>query len=341
MHKLLLTVLQYIALVLSSILGLYGLTRDFKDKSTGKITHEGRVARTLLLGSLVVGLLSHTIQVALQNEKELRASERAAESAEQTLHIAKKIERLVSRVDEVKISGHFSLRLDDPLFYWYRDSIKRALDKNGAIDADDLPALAEGDRWSNAAERALYTGILIQIYRSGETVSACPLDMIRDPALDVISYEVFVSPDVVIWYEANLEKLILQVSDSIPIVFRHGSREAISMEDFRGSKVVITPNLALVELFERRKTSSFLKPLSEVSDSEYANLLAAVRFPEWVAFSFDHGRRIQVDRFERRTDRCFEMPFYVGEIDVREARMTPNPAPTVGRSASPSAAEAQ
>jgi hypothetical protein len=135
-----------------------------------------------LVCSLIVGVVSHSIQVLNKRHEENEAAVSAARSSEQTLTIARNIERLFSVVGVVKLEGSFFISLDDPLLKPYRERIiQRFGNTQNDLDISEAQFISviNEDQWREAADRVRGSGFTVQVYDAKAVIPSCPRDLNR------------------------------------------------------------------------------------------------------------------------------------------------------------------
>jgi len=179
----LLIIVQYLSLIISSILGLLGLLFNFKDKETGKLTKSGRVAFTILILSFCLGITSKTIELNNQRKKEISEATKARIAAEQTLKIATNVERVANAINDVSIDIDFSIPLTADIFTNLRNQIHKRLgisNDDRDFDLKTFNNLIPNDKtWQDIAHKLVYVNPVIMIYPKGVDVPKCIIEPIK------------------------------------------------------------------------------------------------------------------------------------------------------------------
>jgi hypothetical protein len=97
------------SIVLTGAFGILGLLKDFKNKSTGKVTLWGYVSLAGIVLSTILGLSAQLIQARTESQKSIEEAHRAEDAALQT-------QRLLSSVKHVKLRIAFKLPCQDQSF---------------------------------------------------------------------------------------------------------------------------------------------------------------------------------------------------------------------------------
>jgi len=97
------------SIVLTGAFGVLGLLKDFKDKKTGQVTKWGKL-------SLAGILLSSGFGVIAQFKESSRQEKSRQATANQTLETVKDLQRILSRLDDLRVNVGFYLPCDNPKY---------------------------------------------------------------------------------------------------------------------------------------------------------------------------------------------------------------------------------
>lgn len=151
------------SIVLTGGFGILGLVKDFKDKSTNKVTKWGYV-------SLAGILVSTTFGVAAQLKESSDDAARALALAKKTDATLGEIERILQPIQDPTITLKFRVRCSLP----YQEFCNRV---DASFSKDPTHAVAcDGKGWPTDVKLRYYVNFLIDSDREIETVFGQPID---------------------------------------------------------------------------------------------------------------------------------------------------------------------
>jgi hypothetical protein len=114
--KMLLTILQYLTILVVGLLGWFGLRTTYKSDN-GTVTKAGRKVLAWIFISVVIGLVAHTLEVSLENSKE-------RQNEQQSITMLQEIKRAVTKTRIVKLGFDLQVSPNDPQFGRYLDRLR-------------------------------------------------------------------------------------------------------------------------------------------------------------------------------------------------------------------------
>lgn len=305
--QLLLTSLQYLSIILSGVLGMFGVVFNYKDKETGKITRNGRTALSLLFVSLGLGLTSKIVEQNLKQKAEASEATRARIAAEQSLRVSRNVERVVNAIQTISVDADFEIEFDSPVFARFRGEIQKRIGESWDdrdFSPNELAGKIPSVAWKQLIRDLLLVDPILKIYPKGSLIPECiseeqhtPLEL--DIPLDVDNFEI---PQ----QEAGLR---INYDGAINIG-RGDSTQILSLIDFKGATIVGYMFLATKEEIKIIDTSASVKNAIPL---EKNFPVTAWKFDS-ITFDFDNGRRIYVHSFEVKYDKCTGQPIFVAQL---------------------------
>lgn len=316
-----LIIFQYLSLIITSILGLLGLLFNFKDKETGKLTKWGRVACTILILSLCLGITSKTIELNNQKKKEDSEATKARIAAEQTLKIATNVERVANAITDVNVDISFSIPISAEIFKNFNNTIHHRLGirkDDTTLNLKTFSNLIPNDKsWEHIAQNLVNVSPVIMIYPKGADVPNCIVQPIKsifeDRKTNGIHFDV----------PMRIEKIDYpQLDELFSINFkgkiepsRNERPQILSLLDFNDATIII---YMAVPLYQTEETDSAVGRIQAKKTINY-QLFPSLQYNDCsVEFTFDGNRRIYIRQLKYQFDSCYKYPYFIGHI-------SPNP----------------
>jgi hypothetical protein len=124
----LITILKYIALFISSISGILGLLSDFRDKQTNKITKNGYRLLWLIVASGFVSLALQSLELYRDKKKDEIAEQKSLEEAKRTNQMLSDLNRTLNPIKDINVSYTIQIPLYDPKLKNYKARLITSLD---------------------------------------------------------------------------------------------------------------------------------------------------------------------------------------------------------------------
>lgn len=303
--------LQYASISISGALGLLGLLFNFKDKDSGRLTLWGRIALVCISLSLLVGLISKTIEVNLSIQAQETEAKKTREAAEQTLEILKNLNRVVSVAKEIKINVSLDASLDAPPLLEFKDIIHkqwgtRANDID--IDVPDLKKLSKNKKWQNIADNLAKPDMVLLVFSEGTTLPSCLLEPETDPIYKFSINE----RQRWIEYPQFGEGFNLRIESEVN-GFRTKLQKIMSIADFSNSTVLVYFWPGPIKFVSPSSVDDSMKEeLKEKQRLYFSSRLV------WdvsnLSFEFDGGRKIIAERVLKKTDECMQYPYFEAKL---------------------------
>jgi hypothetical protein len=126
------------SIVSTGAFGILALLVEYKDKDTKRITKWGRISLIGILASTVLGVIAQNLEQSNQERGRAIAAKQTLELLQNTNQTVKGIERVLSPLDDVRVSAELTISCDTPA---YRDFC------NAAEDKDSLSNPSIMDKW--------------------------------------------------------------------------------------------------------------------------------------------------------------------------------------------------
>lgn len=311
-----LVILQFISIIISTTLGLLGLLFNFKDKESGKLTGWGKVACTILILSLSVGIISKTIELNIQKKRETSEATKARIAAEQTLKIATNVERVANAINDININISFSIPLTAEIFKSFKPEIHQKL----GISNDDRDfnlktfknLIPNNKGWKEIADNLAEVNPIILIYPKGTTVPTCiikPIKSIFEDTQDSgIRFDVPMKVESISYpqldelFGINFKGKIEPSKSQRP--------QILSLLDFNDATIKVYMPVPLIQSETNNSNNKGIG--NGIINSQR---LPSLQYNECsIEFTFDGNRKIYVHELKYLFDSCYKYPYFQGHI---------------------------
>ncbi len=301
----LLTSIQYLSIVLSGILGMFGVIFNYKDKETGKLTRSGKIALSFLIISLGLGLTSKIVEQNIKQKAEQTEATKARIAAEQSLKVSYNVERVVNAIQTMSVNADFEIDFNSPLFEEFKNDIKQRIGNSWndrGFSPEELANKIKSPAWKQTIRDLTFAEPVLNIYPKGSVVPDC-IDIERHAPLELSI------PLKVDNFEIPQQDELLQTKYFGPIDIQHrDSTQVLSLVDFKGATIVGYMFLATKEEIPTIDKQTTSKKPASFFEKHFP--VAAWKFNS-ISFYFDNGRRIFPKSFEMKYDKCTGQPFFV------------------------------
>jgi hypothetical protein len=303
MTKILLIALQYASISISGALGLLGLLFNFKDKDSGRLTRWGKIALVCISLSLLVGLISKTIEVYLSIQARETEAKKTREATERTLEILKNLNRVASVAKEIKINASLDASLGVPPLLEFKDIIHKQWGTSSDDQDIDVPALkrlSKNKKWQNIADNLAKPEMVLLVFSESAMLPSCLIEPETDP---IYEFSITERPKW-IEYPQFGEGFNLRIESKVD-GFRTKLQKVMSAADFSNSTVLVYFWPGPIKFVS---PSSVDDSMREKQKSYLSSRL--VWNVSYLSFEFDGDRVIEAEKVLKKTDKCMQYPYF-------------------------------
>ena len=307
-YKFLLILFQYVSIIISGTLGIMSLYFDFKIKKTGKLNRWGTMASLVLIFSLAIGVVSKSIEVKVQNKQD-----KASEAKEANLR--DQLARIQSKVNTIDMVFEFTIPLNSKVFVNYRSAIQKKIGEWGGdqhFSPEQFASLIKDKSWKQTVQELSYFTPVMEIYPKGTTIPECVNEPPKLP---------FDGKDhrTGLWYsvKTNIKAFEYPRNEELVLVKSNGQ---VTRDKETGPA-----NLSTVD-FDGATIKVYVETPTTYQPSDKPGKPGVFHFDELAALHYDHcslmiyfdqDRMARVKDFRYKIDKCSNLPYFIGHIQVR------------------------
>lgn len=277
------------------------------------MTKNGRIARSILIISLVIGLTSKIIELKQKSDKDASDAYRARIAAEQTLRIAKNTERLANVINKINLSLKFKLKFKDSLLRPYAKVLNRFENapEDQWLTIKQFRNLVPHDpRWRKIADELLNFNIGLIVYPGEAKPPACVVPIMQTAT------DRDVEPDSIIKFDIPFSLKYVkvpQMEDAFQFEFvgdvkAHKSPQIIALMDFNGAFVKVYTEVMVTQAAQSKVISKPAISYTRTAPMYFKNCD--------LSFTINQQRSIWPEEMKALKDTCSGFPYFLGKINI-------------------------
>jgi hypothetical protein len=145
-HMVAISIGKLLAVIFAGLFGILGLTTEFKNPKTGRLTKWGLLSLFGIVVSTLTAVLTQTQETALQNRERVEQQKKYQDDLEQNIRISKStneavvaLNRLMHPITGLKTNLHLRASCKDPLFRQICKHAEQIVQRDFVTGEDEYP----------------------------------------------------------------------------------------------------------------------------------------------------------------------------------------------------------